>query len=202
MSPPARPTKAHHQRSDVCAVPAAGIVAEAMVALVLADAVAEKFGGDSVTETRAQCAGLPRQPGHPVSGQAAGARWSSWSGPWASGRPPSGGLLAERLGTTFRDTDTDIVATAGKEISEIFIDEGEPHFRELERQAVRAAVAEHRRRARAGRRRRPRRGHPRAARRPPGGLPGDGRRRGRQAHRPRRRRARCSRSTRASAGAS
>ncbi|MDT3725321.1 chorismate synthase [Streptomyces sp. DSM 41972] len=45
-------TQAHHQRSDVSAVPAAGIVAEAMVALVLADAVAEKFGGDSVTETR------------------------------------------------------------------------------------------------------------------------------------------------------
>ncbi|WP_110205637.1 chorismate synthase [Nocardioides daejeonensis] len=44
-------TVAHHQRSDVCAVPAAGIVAEAMVALVLADAVVEKFGGDSVAET-------------------------------------------------------------------------------------------------------------------------------------------------------
>src|SRR3954451_9406391 len=43
---------AHHQRSDVCAVPAAGIVAEAMVALVLADVALEKFGGDSVTETR------------------------------------------------------------------------------------------------------------------------------------------------------
>jgi chorismate synthase len=43
---------AHHQRSDVCAVPAAGIVAEAMVALVLADAVLEKFGGDSVAETK------------------------------------------------------------------------------------------------------------------------------------------------------
>jgi chorismate synthase len=43
---------AHHQRSDVCAVPASGIVAEAMVALVVADAVLEKFGGDSVTETR------------------------------------------------------------------------------------------------------------------------------------------------------
>jgi chorismate synthase len=42
---------AHHQRSDVCAVPAAGIVAEAMVALVLADVSIEKFGGDSVTET-------------------------------------------------------------------------------------------------------------------------------------------------------
>lgn len=41
-----------HQRSDVCAVPAAGVVAEAMVALVLARAVLEKFGGDSLTETR------------------------------------------------------------------------------------------------------------------------------------------------------
>ncbi|WP_312720443.1 chorismate synthase [Mobilicoccus sp.] len=41
-----------HQRSDVCAVPAAGVVAEAMVALVLAEAVAEKFGGDSVAEVR------------------------------------------------------------------------------------------------------------------------------------------------------
>jgi chorismate synthase len=44
--------EAHHQRSDVCAVPAAGVVAEAMVALVLANAVLEKFGGDSVAETR------------------------------------------------------------------------------------------------------------------------------------------------------
>lgn len=41
-----------NQRSDVCAVPAAGVVAEAMVALVLAEAVLEKFGGDSVAETR------------------------------------------------------------------------------------------------------------------------------------------------------
>ncbi|MFC4495012.1 chorismate synthase [Streptomyces ovatisporus] len=51
-------TRAHHQRSDVCAVPAAGIVAEAMVALVLADAVAEKFGGDSVRETRRNVSGF------------------------------------------------------------------------------------------------------------------------------------------------
>jgi chorismate synthase len=41
-----------NQRSDVCAVPAAGVVAEAMVALVLAEAVIEKFGGDSVAETK------------------------------------------------------------------------------------------------------------------------------------------------------
>lgn len=44
-------TTAHHQRSDVCAVPAAGIVAEAMVLLVIAEAVLEKFGGDSLNET-------------------------------------------------------------------------------------------------------------------------------------------------------
>jgi len=44
--------EAHHQRSDVCAVPAAGVVAEAMIALVLANSVLEKFGGDSVIETK------------------------------------------------------------------------------------------------------------------------------------------------------
>lgn len=44
--------KAHHQRSDVCAVPAAGVVAEAMVALTIANAVLEKFGGDSIVETK------------------------------------------------------------------------------------------------------------------------------------------------------
>ena len=46
------PAKAINQRSDVTAVPAAGVVAEAMVALVLADAAAEKFGGDSLAETQ------------------------------------------------------------------------------------------------------------------------------------------------------
>jgi len=50
------PAKAINQRSDVCAVPAAAVVAEAMVALVLADAALEKFGGDSVQETRRNAA--------------------------------------------------------------------------------------------------------------------------------------------------
>ncbi|TBN56770.1 chorismate synthase [Glaciihabitans arcticus] len=49
--------EAHHQRSDVCAVPAAGVVAEAMVALVLANSVIEKFGGDSIKETKRNLAG-------------------------------------------------------------------------------------------------------------------------------------------------
>ncbi|MER5646609.1 chorismate synthase [Streptosporangium sp. NPDC002524] len=49
--------KAHHERSDVCAVPAAAIVAEAMVALILADAAIEKFGGDSVEEVARNLSG-------------------------------------------------------------------------------------------------------------------------------------------------
>ncbi len=56
---------AHHQRSDVCAVPAAGVVAEAMVAVELANAVLEKFGGDSIRETRRNLdgylAGIPAE---------------------------------------------------------------------------------------------------------------------------------------------
>lgn len=44
--------EAHFERSDVCVVPAAGVIVEAMLALVLADAILEKFGGDTLTETR------------------------------------------------------------------------------------------------------------------------------------------------------
>jgi chorismate synthase len=54
------PATAINQRSDVCAVPAAAVVAEAMVALVLAEATTEKFGGDSVAEIRRNLAGYLR----------------------------------------------------------------------------------------------------------------------------------------------
>ncbi|MGW6983126.1 shikimate kinase [Streptomyces sp. NPDC054932] len=64
-------------------------------------------------------------------------------GPMGSGKSTVGALLAERLGVPYRDTDADIVLAQGREISDIFVDEGEPYFRELERQAVAAAVAEH-----------------------------------------------------------
>ncbi|WP_345646701.1 shikimate kinase [Streptomyces tremellae] len=59
------------------------------------------------------------------------------------GKSTVGELLAARLGTTFRDTDADIVAAEGREISEIFVDDGEPHFRALERAAVARALAGH-----------------------------------------------------------
>ncbi|MFD9355313.1 shikimate kinase [Streptomyces sp. NPDC060031] len=64
-------------------------------------------------------------------------------GPMGSGKSTVGELLAQRLGAAYRDTDADIVAAQGREISDIFVDEGEPYFRELERQAVAAAVAGH-----------------------------------------------------------
>ncbi|REK87734.1 shikimate kinase [Streptomyces inhibens] len=64
-------------------------------------------------------------------------------GPPGAGKSTVGALLAERLGVGYRDTDADIVATAGRPIAEIFIDEGEPHFRELERAAVRDALDSH-----------------------------------------------------------
>ncbi|WSB03996.1 shikimate kinase [Streptomyces sp. NBC_01794] len=64
-------------------------------------------------------------------------------GPMGSGKSTVGELLAERLGVAYRDTDADIVAAQGREIADIFVDEGEPYFRDLEREAVRAAVTEH-----------------------------------------------------------
>lgn len=65
-------------------------------------------------------------------------------GPPGSGKSTVGHLLAERLGADFRDTDADVEQRAGKSISDIFVEDGEEPFRELEREAVRAALAEHR----------------------------------------------------------
>ncbi len=64
-------------------------------------------------------------------------------GPPGSGKSSVGRLLAQRLGTGFRDTDADVEAVAGKPVADIFLDDGEERFRELEAAAVRRALAEH-----------------------------------------------------------
>jgi shikimate kinase len=60
-----------------------------------------------------------------------------------SGKSTIGPLLAQALGVPFRDVDADIEAAAGKPISEIFVDDGEEHFRALERAAVASALSSH-----------------------------------------------------------
>ncbi|MGH8774068.1 MAG: shikimate kinase [Jiangellaceae bacterium] len=64
-------------------------------------------------------------------------------GPPGAGKTTVGVLLAERLGVVFRDTDADIERTAGKPIGDIFLDDGEPAFRALERSAVAEAMTGH-----------------------------------------------------------
>lgn len=61
-------------------------------------------------------------------------------GPPGSGKSTIAAVLSERLGVKHRDTDVDVEAQAGKPISDIFVDEGEPHFRALERAAIAAAL--------------------------------------------------------------
>jgi shikimate kinase len=64
-------------------------------------------------------------------------------GPPGSGKTTLGRLLAARLGVEFRDTDADVEAVAGKPVGDIFVEDGEARFRELELAAVRLALAEH-----------------------------------------------------------
>jgi shikimate kinase len=61
-------------------------------------------------------------------------------GPPGAGKSTVGALLADRLGVSFTDTDADVEAIAGKPVSDIFVEDGEPAFRELERAAVARAL--------------------------------------------------------------
>jgi shikimate kinase len=60
-----------------------------------------------------------------------------------AGKSTVGALLADAWGVSARDTDADIEALEGRSISDIFVDSGEPHFRDLERKAVAEALATH-----------------------------------------------------------
>jgi len=64
-------------------------------------------------------------------------------GPPGSGKSTAARLVAQRLGTSWRDTDDDVEVLAGTSIADVFVEHGEEHFRDLERAAVRQALAEH-----------------------------------------------------------
>ena len=64
-------------------------------------------------------------------------------GPPGAGKTTVGRLVADRLGVGFRDTDDDVVAMAGKPVTDIFVEHGEQEFRLLEQRAVSSALAEH-----------------------------------------------------------
>jgi shikimate kinase len=63
-------------------------------------------------------------------------------GPPGAGKSSVGPLVADRLGVEFRDTDAEVGAAAGKPVSDIFVEDGEEAFRELERAAVASALAQ------------------------------------------------------------
>jgi chorismate synthase len=124
---------AHVERSDTCAVPAAAVVGEAVVALAVADALFRKLGGDSLEELHAALRVAWRRArlleGHVFL-----------CGLPGSGKSTVAPLLAAKLGMAFIDLDQHIERDAGRTVPEIFAAEQESGFRQREAAAVRAVA--------------------------------------------------------------
>ena len=153
-----RPANAQSERSDVTAVPAMGVIAEALTALVLADAMLEKFGGDSLAEMRRNFDGYVA-----VARRALGARSGTRSRADAAPRPaggpprcraraPSASSWPTGCAAPLLDIDSILVRQMGMPIAQIFGMVGEPRFRAMERDAVATAQAREPGRHRPGRR--------------------------------------------------
>jgi chorismate synthase len=128
------PDAAHVERSDTCAVPAAAVVGEAVVALCIADALLCKLGGDSMEEIFAAHR-LAWRRARPLAGHV-----------WLCGLPGGGKstlapLIAASLGLPCVEVDALVEKAAGRSIPEIFSRDGEQEFRRREVEAVRAAAA-------------------------------------------------------------
>lgn len=124
-----RPHQAHVERTDTCAVPAAGVVAEAVVALTLADALLEVVGGDSIASMRLPMARL-RLAARSKLGHV------FLLGPMGAGKTEAGLILSLQLGLPFIDLDARIEARAETSIRSIFETMGEAGFRALEAQTL------------------------------------------------------------------
>jgi chorismate synthase len=121
---------AHVERSDTCAVPAAAVVGEAVVALAIADVLLGKLGGDSLGELQAALRMAWRR-GRLLEGHV------YLCGLPGSGKSTVGPLLAGLLGLPFVDLDGRIEKSAGRSVPEIFSAEGEDGFRARETAQVR-----------------------------------------------------------------
>ena len=124
---------AHVERSDTCAVPAAAVVGEAVVALAVAEVLLAKLGGDSLAELQAA---LRRawQRARLLEGHV------FLCGLPGSGKSTVGPPLAAKLGMPFVDLDQQIERTAGRSVPDIFAAEKETGFRAREAAALRAVV--------------------------------------------------------------
>jgi chorismate synthase len=122
---------AHVERSDTCAVPAAAVVGEAVVALAVADALLDKLGGDSLGELHAALRMAWRRARLLES-------HVYLCGLPGAGKSTVGPLLAKLLGLPFVDLDSRIEKSAGRSVPEIFSAEGEDGFRAREAAEVRA----------------------------------------------------------------
>jgi chorismate synthase len=127
------PDAAHVERSDTCAVPAAAVVGEAVVALAVADALLSKLGGDSLDELHAALRECWRRArlleGHVFL-----------CGLPGSGKSTLAPLVAAKLGLPSVDLDEQIERAAGRNVQDIFASEGEAAFRAREAAAVRSAA--------------------------------------------------------------
>jgi chorismate synthase len=140
-------TVSFKERTDVTAVPAMGVVAETMVALVLASEALRKFGGDSLAEVLRNRDGYLGALGEtPSSATSAAARVPEpperilLVGMMGAGKSTVGQLLARRLGWAYLDSDRQVEAVTGHTVPEIFAAQGEPAFRALETAVLQEAV--------------------------------------------------------------
>ena len=133
------PAEALRERTDSCTVPAAGVVGEAMVAFVLADAYRRKFGGDHIDDVRASLGGIrgtDRVAAPVAEANSAAQRKVVCIGFMGAGKSTAAQSAAQALGAAPVDVDSVIEERLGKPIDRVFAEDGEAEFRAVEEEVT------------------------------------------------------------------